>query len=319
MGKRRIRCLKTLGHNEIFGFDSRPDRVQESIDKYEINTCDNIEKFVSENKPIIIVSTPPDMHLMYMKIAVKYGCHFFVEASVLSDGLEEIIEKINENSIVGLPSCTMLFHPGIQLVKGFIEDGRLGNISNWIYHSGQYLPDWHTYEEVSDYYVSRKETSGGREIVPFELTWICKLFGLPLNVSSVFGKTIDFKGGDEVDDTYNLLVRQEGVFGSLVVDVVSRVATRRLLINGDKTQLRWDWSENKVKIFNLDTNKWDEYKYEKGPAEEGYNENISELPYVEEISSFINKTIDKQSPYPTDLEYDTSILNVLYRAEASCI
>ena len=47
---------------------------------------------------------------------------------------------------------------------------------------GSILPDWHTYEDVSEYYVSKKETGGGREIVPFELTWITLVLGFPKRV-----------------------------------------------------------------------------------------------------------------------------------------
>ena len=44
MGKRRIRCLKTLGITKIYGFDSRNDRCQEVQQEYNIKTFDNFEE-----------------------------------------------------------------------------------------------------------------------------------------------------------------------------------------------------------------------------------------------------------------------------------
>ena len=81
----------------------------------------------------------------------------------------------------------MLFHPAIKDIKRIIQSGEFGNITNFSYHSGQYLPDWHPWEKVSEYYVSNRETGGGREIVPFELTWIADVIGFPKKVTGFFG------------------------------------------------------------------------------------------------------------------------------------
>ena len=46
MGKRRIRCLQNLGISDIYGFDTRIDRVQEACEKYKINAVENYEDFL---------------------------------------------------------------------------------------------------------------------------------------------------------------------------------------------------------------------------------------------------------------------------------
>jgi predicted dehydrogenase len=246
-----------------------------------------------------------------MKMAVNYNCHFFVEASVLDEDFAEIISKVEAQGLVAAPSCTLFFHPAIALIKKIVEKDDLGKLSNWLYHSGQYLPDWHPYEKVSDYYVSRKDTSGGREIVPFELSWICQVFDFPEKISSTFGKTID--------DTYNLLMKyKKGFFGVLTVDVVSRYATRRLMINGEAGQLRWDWENAHVDLYLAKTGAWEKVSFEKGEAHEGYNPNIVEDMYINEIKSFV-AAIEKTGKFPTDLNYDWKVLKTLYKAEENAI
>lgn len=319
MGKRRIRCLQKLGHKSIAGFDPREDRRTEAKSTYDIELISDVEAYVAENKPHLIISVPPHLHNIYMKMAAKHSCHFFVEASVLDDDFAEIMSEVAKKKIVAAPSCTLLFHPAIQLIKKIVESNELGKLSNWLYHSGQYLPDWHPYEKVSDYYVSRKDTSGGREIVPFELSWLCIVFEFPETVSATFGKTIQFEGGENVDDTYNLLMRyKKGFFGVLTVDVVSRYATRRLMINGQEGQLRWDWENAHVDVYLAKTKKWKKVAFEKGEAYAGYNPNIVEDMYVNEIKSFLSAT-DKTGTYPTDLTYDWNVLKTLYRAEKNAI
>src|SRR4051812_7542837 len=78
MGKRRIRCLKALGHSAIFGFDRRADRREEVASAYGISTFDDFEKAMDASRPhALIISVPPDVHHVYMKIAAERGIHFF--------------------------------------------------------------------------------------------------------------------------------------------------------------------------------------------------------------------------------------------------
>ena len=119
---------------------------------------------------------------MAMRASMAQRVPFFVEASVVDDGLVEIIAKTREMNLLAAPSATLRFHPAISEIFRIVRGGRLGRISNVMLHSGQYLPDWHTYEPVSNYYVSDPATGGAREIVPFEMTWFTELFGFPRRV-----------------------------------------------------------------------------------------------------------------------------------------
>lgn len=314
MGKRRARCLNQLGKKQVFGFDTRPDRIKEASN-LGVEIIDNVFEFIKKEKPVCIISVPPDRHLDYMKMCVENGCHFFVEASVILDGMEEFEADLNKSNIVGAPSCTMLFHPAIRLLKEVIQTKNFGKVSSVVYHSGQYLPDWHPYEKVSDFYVSNKATGGCREIVPFELTWMGKVFGLPKEVKGLFGKTIEINGASEIDDTYSIVYRTpEGALITVVVDVVSRVATRNLTVNFEDAQLRWDWNDDYLEIFSPNTSIAEKLSFKKTASHDGYNSNIGEGMYIDEVNSFLGEISGNKS-YPTDMSYDVEILKVLNRVE----
>ncbi len=317
MGKRRIRCLKALGYHGIFGFDRREDRRAEAVKLYDIETFGDVEEAIARCKPdALIISVPPDVHHVYMKIALSHGLHFFVEASVVDTDMEEIAAGAKRAGIVGVPSATLRFHPGIQLVGQIVRSGSLGKISNVMYHCGQFLPDWHTYEKVSDYYVSNPLTGGAREIVPFELTWLLDIIGMPQKVFANVRKTINIDGAEKIDDTYNCLLDFGGFLAVVTVDVVSRFATRRLTINGDAKQLRWDWDRNCVEIYDPSLKKWESLSYEMPKAQTGYNVNIGEKMYVDELKSFIDAT-QGGKPFINTLEDDHAILKLLYAFERS--
>ena len=47
---------------------------------------------------------------------------------------------------------------------------------NYIYHIGQYLPDWHPWENYKNFFVGDKRTGGVREIFGIDLPWLCLLY-----------------------------------------------------------------------------------------------------------------------------------------------
>jgi len=317
MGKRRTRNLQSLGFKNIYGFDLRTDRCTEAKEKYGITVFSNWEEAITiTNYDAYIISVPPDVHHIYMQEAVEVGIPFFVEAGVLDKNYDDIIRLSKEKKIVAAPSATLYFHPAVKMIFKIVRDGVLGNISNVMYHSGQYLPDWHTYESVSDYYVSNPETGGAREITPFELTWLTKLFGFPETVNGVVRKSIHIEGAEKIDDTYQMLLDYKTYSMNVVIDVVSRFATRRLLINGDKKQLVWEWNENCVKIFHPEKKEWETLQYETKQAAAGYNKNIIEEMYADELVNFFNAVEGKEEFFNT-LEYDLKVLRLLYAAEKS--
>lgn len=317
MGKRRVRNLQALGIKNIIGLDIREDRRLETEKKYHINTISNFyEAIVKFNFDAFIISLPPAIHHIYMKKAIELGIPAFIEASVVDTDFEQMIKEAKDKNVCLAPSCTLFFHPAIKKIAETIKNGDLGKISNFLYHSGQYLPDWHTYEDVSEYYVSNKETGGGREIVPFELTWITLVLGFPSRVVGFYKNAIQIEGAEYIDETYNLLMDYGQSIFNLSVDVVSRYATRRLVINGDKKQLYWDWDNNMIKIYNPESNDWEEIKYEIISAQTGYNKNLTEQMYIDEMAAFL-KAAKNEVPFPNTLEHDHKVLKVLYAVESS--
>jgi predicted dehydrogenase len=318
MGKRRIRCLRALGIQNICGYDTRADRRAEVLSLWQDVQCiDSLDTTLAARRfDAWVISVPPAVHAEYMIRAARLGTPFFVEASVIDDGLSDVISAVAKANIVAAPSRTLCYHPAIKEIKRIVNGGELGKISNILYHSGQYLPDWHVYESVSDYYVSEPATGGCREILPFELTWFTDIFGFPKRVASNFRKTISIEGAESIDDTYNCLLDYDKHLAVITVDVVSRHATRRLLINGSDKQLHWNWDQPAVQVFDPRAKTWSSRDYSMAPAATGYNVNIGEGMYMEETGAFLD-AVRGVAQYPSSLEMDHQVLRLLYRLEAS--
>ncbi|MFA6924574.1 MAG: Gfo/Idh/MocA family oxidoreductase [Bacteroidales bacterium] len=314
MGKRRIRCLKALGFNDIIGFDPRIDRIDESNAKYKIEITNNFNSIDLKKINAFIISTPPDKHTDYINIAIQNKKPAFVEASVVIEGLEELNKTAKSEQIFIAPSCTLQFHPLIKEIKKTVNSNKYGKVTNFTYHSGNFLPDWHPWEKVSDFYVSNRKTGGAREIVPFELTWICDILGMPNDIKGFFLKTTNV--GADIEDTYAFTTKYNSYAGSIIVDVVSRYSIRNLILNMENGQIIWRWDNSYFDLYEVEQKKWLRFNQPEGKAEAGYNKNIIEEMYIDEISSFINH-LNTKSIFPNSLDKDIEILKLLNKIEKS--
>lgn len=314
MGKRRVRCLQRHGVQSICGFDLNLARGDAVGLEYGIEVRKSLATADMENFDAVLICTPPDQHHTSMAWAIEAGLPCFIEASVIREPLPALRDRASEKNVLLAPSCTLRFHPAIRDITAIVRARKYGKICNFSYHCGQYLPDWHPWEKVTDYYVSNPLTGGAREIVPFELTWMVDAFGWPVSATGLKMKTTDV--GAPIDDTYVALLRFEDFAGSLVVDVVARQATRKLTLNFELASLSWDWNEGIVRIYESQEGRIVEMHQPKSSSHVGYHQNISEAMYVDEIGGFLS-AIGGTQEFSHSIEADIRILELLESIEAS--
>lgn len=312
MGKRRVRNLQALGYTAIAGFDIRADRRNEAAGKYGITVFADVAAALTEFGPdAVVISTSPKHHMLYAWMAEEAGLSCFIEASVVeADRILELAHKVEGKSIVMAPSCTMRYFPGPKAVKALLGAGAIGKTLNVNYHTGQYLPDWHPWENIEDFYVSDRETGGAREIVPFELTWLNDLFGAPIALSCTKDKLGDLNA--DIDDLYHFVLRYPGnVLANITVEVVSRPhATRELRVLGSEGTIVMSDHEKCVRVSTHQDPEWRINSFAQGTIESGYIN--PEEPYIAEMSDFVN-AVKQRNPgnYPNTLKADYDVLAVL--------
>lgn len=313
MGKRRIRNLLANGvpSSRIVGVDRRADRAAEAAERYDIVTYPEVTTAEIAGAVAVVISTPPDFHLPFAQLAAQHGKPMFIEASVLSDGLAELAVETENKGVVAFPSCTMRFFAGPRKVAELVRGGAVGRVLAWQYQSGQYLPDWHPWEPITDFYVSNPQTGGCREIVPFEMVWLEPLFGKVLDMDARRAKLSDLPAS--IDDIYMLQMRHEGgAMGQLIVDVLGRSAVRYLRVTGSEGTLEWDDGVKRLRVYRASTGRWHEESVGEGRVEARYIN--PEEPYIEEIRTFLDCVASQRTPAYT-LRDDVAILSLLYRAE----
>lgn len=313
MGKRRIRNLHAAGERDIVGFDVRQDRQAEAEEKYNIRTVSDFKDATPDSFDVLIISASPEAHGDYIRFALKHNKHFFVEHPVFDDGYDDIFRS-RGSITVKVPSCTMLFYTPIIMMKKILDQGRIGKILAFQYHMGQYLPDWHPWEDYRKVYFSKKETGACREMFAFELIWLNWL--MSSHVSDISGSAEKVSDLDmDADDLFTASAKYEnGIRGHITIDVISRKPFRTLRILGSKGVLDWERFDSEIRVYDAASNKTNIIPVPKGHPEKGYvNE---EEMYNEEIKTFID-SIRNNAEYPHTFEENHQLLKTLFALEKS--
>src|SRR6266852_3351592 len=217
MGKRRVRDLRSLGH-DVVGYDVQPARNAEASQRFGIATYRSFDELISAGAEAIVISTPPDQHVHYYQKSFRARVPFFSEANIFTPRASWFAEHAAASGVRGYPSATWQFYPLFRTLREKISALGRGTVQTVHYHYGGYLPYWHPHEPYSQYYAGQRLTSAAREMVPFEMEWLHWVFGPVRAVCAVQDRRHDWT--TDIDDSYFLLLDFEsGLRGTLIIEL----------------------------------------------------------------------------------------------------
>ena len=286
MGKRRIRLLKGIDPSiEIIGVDTWDER-RAQVEEMGHKTFTSIADAAAEKPDVAFVCTAPLSHYAILKELLTYKINSFTELNLVKDGYEELMELAKANDTVLFLSSTMLYRGEINFILDQVK--KFDKPISYIYHIGQYLPDWHPWESYKNFFVGNKRTNGCREIFGIEMPWLIEAFGKVTDVYSVSNKVTDLD--IDFDDRYFVtLTHESGARGVLSVDVVCPKAVRNLEVYGEGLHLFWEGNPKALWKFNNETKEKEFINtYVTFEHDSRYSDNIVENAYVDEMQNFLN-------------------------------
>lgn len=318
MGKRRARLIKGMCPDMVVcGVDSTESRRTEA-EGLGIHAYASISEAVTAEKPqAALVCTAPISHAEIIHTLLNHDLPVFTELNLVDDGYAENMALAKEKGLPLFLSSTMLYRGETQYMKKKAQDfmAETGKKVNYIYHIGQYLPDWHPWENYKNFFVGDKRTGGVREIFGVDLPWLWDAFGPVTSVHVEKDKISTL----EVDypDSYMVTLRHEnGVKGLLAVDVVSPKAVRNFECFGEGLHLFWEGNPRALYEFNHETGeKVSVNTYETFEHDSRYSDNIVENAYVDELANFF--AVVEQGAEPRwSFEKDKQIIDLIEKIEA---
>lgn len=179
----------------------------------------------------VLVSNPSSLHYSTIDSVLHFKKPLFIEKPVLSSLSQgEILgEKITKLGIRTYVACNFRFHPAINRLKIELEKRRPLEIN---IYCGSFLPDWRPGTDYRSCYSSSRQDGGGVHLdLIHEIDYAYYLFGMPLEVSSYFGKKSDLEINSIDVAHYMLEYKEFSVF--ITLNYYRRIPKRAIEIVWD--------------------------------------------------------------------------------------
>ncbi|HEY3344594.1 MAG TPA: Gfo/Idh/MocA family oxidoreductase [Anaerolineaceae bacterium] len=276
IGRRHLRNLRALGEQDILLYRTHQSTLPEDeIAGVPVET--DLERALAHHPDAVIVANPTAAHLEVAIPAARAGCALLIEKP-LTDALERLGELETALAASGrqaLVGFQFRFHPGLQQASQLLQAGAIGRPIGARAHWGEYLPDWHPWEDYRHSYSARKELGGGVVLtLSHPIDYLRWLLGEADAVSAQVGTLGEL--GIGVEDTAEITMHfARGALASLHLDYLQKPASHHLEIIGTHGTLRWDNASGEVRVFPSTRGDWESY-----PAPPSFERNdlfLSEL------------------------------------------
>jgi predicted dehydrogenase len=272
-GRRHFRNLIALGEKEIVLLRTRKATLpDDELEGYPVEA--DLNEALKKHRPdAVIVANPTAMHLEIAIPAAEAGCHILLEKPVSHslerlDLLQKAAAKSGSKILVGFQ---FRYHPTLNRARALIQSNALGKLLTVHAHWGEYLPQWHPWEDYRQSYAARADLGGGVIVtLTHPLDYLRYLLGEVDSLWSFNGHISPLEV--EVEDAAEIGLRfTNGAVGGVHVNYFQRPPVHRLEIVGTSGTIRWDNADGILHFYQL-------------PATFGYFSDQPPAPVIDRFS-----------------------------------
>ena len=260
IGRRHLRNLLSLGLQDILLLRTNQEQVKEAP---HLPVFTHLEDALDLHPNAIIITNPTAHHLDVALPAVEAGCHLFVEKPLSHtwDRVQELLDVAQARQTIGLVGFDMHFDPGLRKVRELISTNTVGHVTAIQAQVGQYLPDWHPWEDYRHGLSARVDAGGGVILdLIHEIDYVRWLMGEAKEVICLNGRSSSLE--IETEDTAAIILRfRSGAIGTINLDYVQRILSRSCRIIGEEGTIFWDLLTQKVAWYLASDKVWHEFSY----------------------------------------------------------
>ena len=253
IGRRHFRNLIALGEKDIVLLRTRKATLpDDELEGYSVET--DLQEALKKHKPdAVIVANPTSMHLDVAIPAAEAGCHILLEKPISHslerlDVLQKTAEKSGSKILVGFQ---FRYHPTLNEARELVQSNTLGKILTVHAHWGEYLPQWHPWEDYRQSYAARADLGGGVIVtLTHPLDYLRYLIGEIESLWSFNGHISPLEL--DVEDVAEIGLRfRNGAVGGVQVNYFQRPPVHRLEIVGTNGTLRWDNADGILHLYKM--------------------------------------------------------------------
>lgn len=269
IGQRHVRNLVSLlgPELELIAYRTRnlptvlTDRMQvdpaggDVNSRYHIRAFSNLDEALAQGPEAAFICNPSSLHVPVAMAAAQAGCHLFVEKplSHTLEGIETLADTLDAHQRIALVGYQMRFHPCLQRLYAMLASGAIGRILSVRAEVGEYLPNWHPFEDYRQSYAARQDLGGGTLLSQIhEMDYLYWLFGLPQRIFALGGHLSHLEV--DVEDVTSTMMECQ-VDGQLIPvhlhqDFVQRPPSRTCQIVGDDGKIEMDLNALSIRRFD---------------------------------------------------------------------
>jgi predicted dehydrogenase len=218
----------------------------------------DLEQALADGPDVVLVTNPTSLHVDTACKALQAGAHVFVEKPIshVLTGVADLIQEAERRQKVLMIGYNLRFHPGLIRLKELLGQGVVGKPVSARAEAGEYLPDWHPWEDYRASYSGRADLGGGALLTfSHELDSLCWVLGAPSRVMAMAAHASSLEIDTE-DVAEMILQFPNGPQASVHVDYVRRPPRRSLEVVGEDGLLRWEYDANRVLSYAPATRQW---------------------------------------------------------------
>jgi predicted dehydrogenase len=306
VGERHIRNLLSIGYNDIILYRKRGLPLRTI--KKKLLMYDNLTDALNQKPDVAFICNPTHLHMKTALECANFNTNIFIEKPV-SHNLEfqhQLSEVLENNKKIAMVGYMMRYHPCIIKIREWIDKGEIGNVVSFRSIWGEYLPDWHPWEDYRETYASLREMGGGPALtLSHELDLAVWLFGEVEKVSSMKNYNSDLEINTE--HGIDILIRfVNSVTANIHLDYISKPPKRETEIVGTLGRIEFDYYKNEALLYCSNSKKIKKTY----STDNNFDRNNM---FIAEIKDFM-RSISASSHSPIGLEESFRSVNIALEA-----
>jgi predicted dehydrogenase len=258
IGRRHFRNLLALGKRSVgFYRTGRSTLPDDELQGFPVFT--DLDEALAQKPAAVVVANPTALHLDVAIPAARAGCHLLLDKPVSHsmERIDELQKAVRDGGGAVLVGFQFRFHPGLRKAAELWDLGAIGRPLSLRAHWGEYLPDWHPWEDYRRGYSARQDLGGGVILtLCHPLDYARWLLGEISNVWAFSSSGSDLSL--EVEDTAEIGLRfAAGPIGSVHLNYTQQPPAHHLEIVGGEGTLRWDAADGALQLARAGREGWE--------------------------------------------------------------
>lgn len=311
IGRRHLRNLQVLGHQDVILYHTGCSTLPED-ELVGIPTETDLAAALAHRPQAAIITNPTSLHVETALACAQAGCHLFIEKplSQTLEGCAELKAIVKQKQLITMIGCQFRFHPLLIALREQLQAGRIGEVIGARAEWGEYLPDWHPWEDYRHSYSACKDLGGGAILTLIHpLDYLYWLFGKVKRVHASICSISSLQTDAEDDLAEITLEFTSGVVGQVHLDYIQRPPVHTLMVWGDNGRVKWDYYAGTLCWETVDGS----IQVEEVP--DGFERNTM---FIDEMRHFL-ECIEQRKPTQIPLEEGIAVLEIALRAKQDAL